>query len=66
MNIDFSSIRMIIHLGISMWKVGNGTAKFDLIPVELIKSKDFKAGEINEIRKLVIKNQELFKEKWDE
>lgn len=42
------------------------TAKFNLEPIELVKSKRFNAGEINEIRKLVIENRELFKNKWDE
>ncbi len=45
---------------------GDGTAKFNLEPVELIKSRRFKASEIAEIRKLVIENIELFKDKWDE
>jgi hypothetical protein len=45
---------------------GYGTAKFDLIPVELVKSKNFKASEINDVRKLVIEHQELFKDKWNE
>ena len=43
-----------------------GTAKFNLIPVELVKSKRFTASEINEIRKLVLENRELFKDKWNE
>ncbi|MHC1777259.1 MAG: DUF4160 domain-containing protein [Lentimicrobium sp.] len=45
---------------------GDGTAKFNLDPVELIKSRRFKANEIAEIRKLVIGDVELFKDKWDE
>ena len=42
------------------------TAKLNLEPVELIKSKRFNAKEINEIRRLVIENLELFKIKWSE
>ncbi len=42
------------------------TAKFDLESAELIKSKRFNAGELNEIRKLVIENSKLFKIKWNE
>lgn len=45
---------------------GEGTAKFNLFPVELIRSKRFKAAEINDIRKLVQENQELFNHKWNE
>jgi hypothetical protein len=33
---------------------GDGTAKFNLDPVEFIKSRRFKANEISEMRKLVI------------
>ncbi|HKL32123.1 MAG TPA: DUF4160 domain-containing protein [Tangfeifania sp.] len=42
------------------------TAKFDLENAKLIRSKRFNAGELKEIRKLVIENSELFKIKWDE
>ena len=45
---------------------GEGTAKFNLDPVWLIKSRRFKANEIAEIRKFVTENIELFKLKWDE
>jgi hypothetical protein len=45
---------------------GNGTAKFNLFPVELIKSKRFTANDIQYIRKLILENQEIFKLKWDE
>ncbi len=45
---------------------GESTAKFNLFPVELVKSKRFRAHEINDIRKLVSENRELFNEKWDE
>lgn len=42
------------------------TAKFNLKNIELVKSRHFNAKEIGEIRKLVLKNSELFKSKWDE
>jgi len=42
------------------------TAKFDLENAKLIRSKRFNAGELKEIRKLVIENSELYKIKWDE
>ena len=45
---------------------GDGTAKFTLEPIELVKSKRLKASEISEIRKLIIENIEHFKYKWDE
>jgi hypothetical protein len=45
---------------------GECSAKFNLYPVELVRSKKFKAAEINDIRKLVLENRELFKTKWDE
>jgi hypothetical protein len=45
---------------------GEGTAKFNLEPVKLIKSRRFKANEIAEMRKLVSGNVELFKDKWNE
>jgi hypothetical protein len=45
---------------------GDATAKFNLFPVELVKSKRFKANEINDIGKLVPENRELFNKKWNE
>jgi len=45
---------------------GEGTAKFNLYPVELVRSRRFNASEINYIRKLVLENRELFSDKWDE
>lgn len=45
---------------------GEATEKFNLFPVELVRSKRFNAGDINNIRKLVQENQELLNAKWDE
>lgn len=45
---------------------GRATAKFLLKNAELVKSKRFNASELNEIRKIVLDNIELFKAKWDE
>jgi len=42
------------------------TAKFLLKNAELVKSKRFIASELNEIRKIILENIELFKTKWDE
>lgn len=39
-------------------------AKFWLEPVQLAKSVGYNAKELNEIRKLVLENVDLFKEKW--
>lgn len=44
----------------------NKTAKFNLDPVELIKSKRFNASELKAVRKLTEENVELFRLKWDE
>ncbi len=44
----------------------NKTAKFNLKPVELIKSKRFNASELRALRKLTEEHVELFKLKWDE
>ncbi len=45
---------------------GESSAKFTLDPIELVKSRRFNAKEINEMRKLVVENSELFKKNWDE
>ena len=44
----------------------NKTAKFNLIPVELIKSSKFRASELRQIRNLVEENVELLINKWNE
>lgn len=41
-------------------------AKFWLEPVELAKSIGFNARDLNEIRKIIIDNVNLFKERWYE
>lgn len=43
----------------------NKTAKFNLDPLELIRSRKFNTSEIREIRKLVANNKEVFKQKWN-
>lgn len=42
------------------------TAKFELIQLELVKSRGFNASELKEIRILVTKNINYFKNKWNE
>jgi len=44
----------------------NCTAKFQLEPVKLLKSKGFSARDINEIRKFVTEHQEYLITKWNE
>jgi len=44
----------------------NKTAKFNLKPLQLVKSRKFNASEIKETRKLAENNIELFKQKWNE
>lgn len=44
----------------------NGVAKFSLETLELIKSKKLSASEISRMRKLVVENQQLLIDKWDE
>lgn len=41
-------------------------AKFWLEPVQLVKSVGYTAKELNEIRKLVLENVNIFREKWYE
>ena len=42
------------------------TAKFNLTPIELIKSKKFNSAELKQIRNLVELYYEILIEKWDE
>jgi hypothetical protein len=42
------------------------TAKFLLNNAELVKSKKFNASELSEIRKIILDNIELLKNKWNE
>lgn len=45
---------------------GDNYAKFWLEPVALAKSIGYSAREINEIKRLVLENVNIFKEKWHE
>ena len=42
------------------------TAKFNVSPIELVKSKKFNSAELRQIRNLVQENCELLIAKWDE
>jgi hypothetical protein len=44
----------------------NSTAKFELNPIKLIKSKGFKAKDLSEIRKLIEKYKSLLENSWNE
>lgn len=44
----------------------NKTAKFNLEPIELVRSRKFTSSEMKEIRNLVEANKEFYKEKWNE
>ncbi|MEO5947241.1 MAG: DUF4160 domain-containing protein [Chitinophagaceae bacterium] len=44
----------------------NKTAKLELSPVKLVKSKRFSASELKQIRNLVEENLEILIQKWDE
>jgi hypothetical protein len=45
---------------------GDDYAKFWLEPVHVAKSIGYNAIELNRIRKLVLENRKIFKEKWNE
>lgn len=45
---------------------GENTAKFTLETVELIRSRGFNSKDINNIRKMIIKNQNHLINNWDE
>ncbi len=44
----------------------SGTAKFQLEPVELTRSKRLNASELSEIRHIVSEQKEFLKSKWNE
>jgi hypothetical protein len=52
-----------IHIHIEK---GDKTAKYNLDPVELVKSSRFNAGELKKIRILVEENLKLFKDSWND
>ena len=59
----YSNDHLPIHIHVEK---GDATAKYELMPVVLVRSKKFTAGELSEIRKLVEQNLELFINKWNE
>lgn len=59
----YSNEHLPIHIHIEK---GNRTAKFEISPTLLVKSRKFNASEIREMRSLVDENSELIKNKWNE
>lgn len=59
----YSNEHLPIHIHI---EEGDKTAKFNIIPLELVFSKGFSATEVNKIRQIVEMNLEFFEEKWNE
>ena len=59
----YSNEHLPMHIHIEK---GDGTAKFILLPLELVKSNRFSAKEIKEIRLIIEENVEFFNNKWDE
>jgi hypothetical protein len=47
-------------------EIGDGEAKFWLVPVELVESYRMKRQELRRARLLVEQHQDLFQEKWRE
>jgi len=52
-----------IHIHVSF---GDDYAKFWLEPIELAKSIGYSAREINELKRLILENTDVLKEKWHE
>lgn len=59
----YSNEHLPMHIHIEK---DNKTAKFEILPITLIKSRKFNAAEIREIRSLVEENSGLIKNKWNE
>lgn len=59
----YSNDHLPMHVHIEK---GSGTAKFNLDPVELVKSNRFSAKDLKDIGKILEDNTEIFKNKRDE
>jgi Domain of unknown function (DUF4160) len=59
----YSNDHLPVHIHVEK---GNGTAKFNVNPVELVQSKGFNAADLAEIRNLVITNEQLIINRWYE
>lgn len=59
----YSNDHLPIHINVEK---DNKTAKFNLRPVEMVYSKNFKSNEMREIRNLVIENKLYLIKHWNE
>ena len=59
----YSNEHLPLHIHVER---GGATAKFNLEPLELVKSNGFKAQELKQIREIVDENLQLLREKWNE
>ncbi len=59
----YSNDHLPVHIHVEK---RSSTAKFNLQPIELIKSKGFNARELSEIRKLIEKNKSFLENSWYE
>lgn len=59
----YSNEHLPVHIHIEK---ESKTAKFDLENLMFVYSRGFNAGELKEIRKLVMTKTNYFKEKWNE
>jgi Domain of unknown function (DUF4160) len=59
----YSNDHLPVHIHVEK---GNGTAKFNVNPVELVQSRGFNAADLAEIRNLVITNEQLIINRWYE
>jgi Domain of unknown function (DUF4160) len=57
----YSNDHLPVHIHVEK---GNGTAKFNVNPMELVQSKGFNAADLAEIRNLVITNEQLIINRW--
>lgn len=66
MVLDSSFMQTIICPSTFMFKKGNCTAKYELHPVLLVKSKKFSSKELKEIHTIIEINIVTLKNKWNE
>ena len=59
----YSNDHLPIHIHIEK---GGATAKFNLMPLEFVKSNKFSAKDLKEIRLIIEDNTNFLMEKWNE
>lgn len=52
-----------IHIHVTS---GRNEAKFWLVPIELADNDGYSKIELNEIKRIIVENQDLIKEKWND